>query len=648
MSGGFTGVDVFFVISGFVITGMLAREWASDGRIRFFVFYARRIRRLVPALALVVAVTVVLSLLLQSPFGAQQTTAKTAWGAMLFVANIVIFQTTGGYFDAPAKANPLLNMWTLAVEEQFYLVFPAALLLGWVAARRSRRALGPPVLVIGAICLVSLALYARASSGHALVFGHSNPLGFAFYSSPTRAWEFGIGAALALVASRFLRLSSSVRNVVAFGGIVLVLVAAFAINDRQPVPLGALLLPVSGAALLLIAGTGGRSLAAAFLEHPVMTWVGDRSYSWYLWHWPLIVFAGIQWPGDHRAKIGAAILSLVPAAASFAWLEEPVRRSRRFRGQRLLQVTAVALAIPLGLSAILFVGGDKRWGLSWPLQASSQMSSHVVIQRGCSNPNWPDAVFDPRRCTWHVRHTQGSVFLAGDSEAFAWADGVIPAAAKLHYATTVASLNSCPFVTVPAGQIGGGSGPIKACADWQQKLLRYALRIRPTVVVLAAHSTAYVDPSRTGFSLVDTHGAPTIDDGDAVRLWEKALADIVSRLRAAGIGVVILQDVPEFDIVNDVQPMSILHRFPKPVSGSIAPKLRLRAPAAAAEREVSDMFPGSVVLYDPFHTLCHGGSCSFRTRHAALYSDGGHLSAHGAKLFAPSLVAAFKKATATR
>jgi peptidoglycan/LPS O-acetylase OafA/YrhL len=131
--GGFTGVDIFFVISGFVITAMLAREWQSTGTLRFRTFYARRFRRLTPALAVLVLVVVVISALIQSPLGAQQITAETGIGALFLAANIVIANNTGGYFDATAAANPLLNTWSLSVEEQFYLIWPvlAGLCLRW-------------------------------------------------------------------------------------------------------------------------------------------------------------------------------------------------------------------------------------------------------------------------------------------------------------------------------------------------------------------------------------------------------------------------------------------------------------------------------------------------------------------------------------
>ena len=203
--GGFVGVDVFFVISGFVITAMLMREQSSRHRIQLGRFYARRFLRLLPALALIVTVVAGASFLLQNPFGAQQTTASTGLGAVLLSANLVISHASGDYFADIATTNPLLNTWSLSVEEQFYLVFPALLVVGWLLARRSRIR---PVMIVAALALASFIIDVAttfSSSADSLSW-FGGPQSFAYYSPATRAWEFAVGALLALCLPRLTRM----------------------------------------------------------------------------------------------------------------------------------------------------------------------------------------------------------------------------------------------------------------------------------------------------------------------------------------------------------------------------------------------------------------------------------------------------------
>ncbi|MBU6280558.1 MAG: acyltransferase, partial [Actinomycetales bacterium] len=288
--GGFVGVDVFFVISGFVITGLLLREFAGSGRLNFRRFYSRRFRRLIPALALVVTVTALLAIPLQSPFGAQQVTAKTGIGSMLLLANAVIYQVSGAYFDGPAELNALLNTWSLSVEEQFYLLFPAVLAVGWWLSRRWFSRVGHREL--GAITLV--ALLSGASFALSVWFTFADhPIGFierpaqfAFYASLTRAWEFGAGALLAFAAQRW-QPSQRAGLILGSAGAVLLILSVFLIDGAVPFPGWAALPPV--AATLLLIAAGPTSATGRALSVGVMVWIGALSYSWYLWHWPLIV-----------------------------------------------------------------------------------------------------------------------------------------------------------------------------------------------------------------------------------------------------------------------------------------------------------------------------------------------------------------------
>jgi peptidoglycan/LPS O-acetylase OafA/YrhL len=314
LPGGFVGVDVFFVISGFVITAMLQREWEASGRISFGAFYLRRFKRLTPALAVVVGVTAVTAGLVMSPLGPQQRVAETGLGAMALVANWVIATTTGAYFDAPAATNPLLHTWSLSVEEQFYLAFPALLAVGWYVGRRCATVL---------VGVVALGSFAAAIAGttpyvHSWLFG--------FYSPLTRGWEFAVGALLALLPVRKVRGG-------AVAGFALLAASFVLIRDTTAFPGMWTLLPVAGTALLIVSPS--RLLSVSPLVR-----VGDWSYSIYLWHWPLIVFATAF--GWNRSV--AAAVSIAPAVLSYTFVEQPLRTLRLPRRRLALLVAAVVMS----------------------------------------------------------------------------------------------------------------------------------------------------------------------------------------------------------------------------------------------------------------------------------------------------------------
>src|SRR3954451_8836037 len=281
-SGGFVGVDVFFVISGFVITAMLLNELHGTDTLRLARFYARRIRRLMPALALLIAVVALVGIL-AAPVGIQDVAARTGASASVFLGNFYLYFVPKGYFAAGSDLNPFLHTWSLAVEEQFYLVFPVVLLGAWKLGRRSRRSVGYACAALALLGLASFVLSYLLVHNHALP-GISSPQEFAFYSSFTRAWEFAVGAILAFGLVRLHTMPRGLALAAGWIGIALVIVVSLRYDASTPFPGTAAIAPVVGTVLVLASGSGGTRGVRRGLSVKPLVKLGDMSYSWYLWH----------------------------------------------------------------------------------------------------------------------------------------------------------------------------------------------------------------------------------------------------------------------------------------------------------------------------------------------------------------------------
>ncbi len=671
LPGGFTGVDVFFAISGFVITAMLMRQQASEGRIRFGRFYLRRFLRLTPALALTVTVVALLAFLLQNPFGAQQTTARTGLGAMLLSANLVIAHASGDYFAAAAETNPLLHTWSLSVEEQFYLVFPALLGLGWWLVARGRRSAA--IVVVGLVGAASLAMSIMWSHGSTFLPGLADYFGgattWAFFSPLTRSWEFAAGALLALLLHR---IPAPTKATGLAGGLVgaLGLVVAFvAINDTMAFPGIIAAVPVLATVLVIWAGSGASEpgfITRSLSVRPVVA-IGDWSYSWYLWHWPFIVFVALLVPMSATAKVIAAALSLIPAVLSYRFVETPLRALKPRTRLRATATIGTMIAIPLAACIVLLLGANTGWGLTPPPASTSidtgssttattaddpgaaaddiadgdgevaegeggtLRSQHAVVKAGCVNSD-----FDPLTCRFGPADASGTLLIAGDSQAYAIADGVIAAGEQLGLDTVATSHTGCPFLARESSGVHN-----YPCREWQKQVLDFALETKPAAVVIANRTAGYLHPEWGWRTAQTDEGKRAESPDEAEQAWQAGLEPILRKLTKAGIPVIVMGTVPEMTGYSD-QTSVVSNLFGKATFE--IPRDKAEADSASAielDASLAREFPG-VTLIDPIPLLCRESTCAASDGDTPIYQDETHLAVPGSLRLTPSLITAYK------
>ena len=363
LPGGFVGVDVFFVLSGFLISSLLLAEAGRTGRVSLTAFYGRRARRILPAATVVLATVAIFAPLHLGPDQVEKVNDDVTWSA-LFLANIHFASGDTDYFALDESPSPVQHYWSLAVEEQFYLVWPALLLLLVTARWRGRgrddglspveraRSRGPLVLkVVAAVWVVSFAW--------SVIQTAESPTA-AYFSSATRTWELATGTLLAMVAGSCHLLTSRARRLLSAAGLAAIAIAALVYDPATPFPGWQAAVPVLGTAALIAAGTGARDArrpgAGALLTVRPLTWLGDLSYSLYLWHWPVLIL-GAEYVGATRSLLETLVLLavvLVVSIASYHLVENPVRRSRGVLAGQLRPLLLWPVALSLVVASTLW------------------------------------------------------------------------------------------------------------------------------------------------------------------------------------------------------------------------------------------------------------------------------------------------------
>ena len=618
--GGFVGVDVFFVISGFLITGIIHREMA-DGRFTIRHFYERRIRRIFPALFAMLSVATVAAWLLLFPVDFEAY-AKSLMATAFFAANFEFWREVG-YFDISASLKPLLHLWSIAVEEQFYLLFPPLLLL--VGASSRRRLL----CVIGGLLVVSFAFSVWA-------VGHSAPT--AFYLLPARMWELMLGAVVALAP--LPALSRRWREAAAFAGVSLIAWAVWTYDRWMPFPGAAALAPCLGAALVIYAGQQPNLVARALSGKPVV-FVGLISYSLYLWHWPVLVFAQIALNRAlHPWEIYACIaLSFVLAAISWRFVERPIRIDRGLEWRALFGSAAAAMSI----AAICGVAVASARGVPQRLQPEirkilAEERDHEPRMDICFGLDAHD-VRKGRLCRiGSMKAETPSFILWGDSHADALLPAVQQVAQQNGRAGLFAGTDSC------APLLGVVRPDAPKCKPFNDAVARLATKPAIREVILDARwsKNAYGTARGEG----DWRIFPRDENGEGTDLrsteavFYRGLERTVQKLTRAGKKVVIVASVPEAGYsVPRVMAHMRIDGDQRNLTHSLSKFLAHQKFVFSALTRMHVRY-GAKILY-PHEILCATGKCELSMDDRPLYRDEHHLSVFGALQLAPLVSQAF-------
>ncbi len=671
--GGFLGVDVFFVVSGYLITSLLMKDLLLRGGRALPRFWGRRARRLLPASLLVVIVTLIAGRFMLDPLSQADLSHDALW-ASGFVINIR-FAMGDGYVVSQSMPTPLLHFWSLAVEEQFYMLWPVLLYaltrVRW-HTRRYALAIMAGFFLQSLLAFVWFAEWARTPT---------------FFLLPTRAWELIAGAMLALTGSAVMRLSPTVRASAAWFGLFLIGYCVVTYDDTMNLGYAALLPVLGTVAIVAGSGSGHLNEPAAYLGMRPMVWVGQRSYGIYLWHWPMLVLIDAKFgPLSAPARVAVLVASVGAAALSFKYLENPVRQSRWLAvvprrslmlGASLVAVGALAAVVMINLpndiegggvaaaptlpQAVAQTGatttattGNTAGGAATSpgpttttrplpplvplddllaaqlisLDAGAQITevpSNVdpTVQGVRSNKPriygdgcmLKDGSVDPKACEYGDLTSSTVIALFGDSHAAQWFPALEELSNTRHWKLIVFAKSGCPTADVRIRR----TFLDPECVAWRAKVVEQLMIAKPTMVVM---SSAPYDPGSSDVG----------KDSDTV--WRRGLTATLQQVRPTTDKLLIIGDTP----LPIHQIPNCLSKQPRNVRGCIAPrKDSVDVSRVQLERDIAAENDASFVSVSNW--LCGTTECPVIIGNMILYRDNNHISATASVYFAPFLAA---------
>jgi peptidoglycan/LPS O-acetylase OafA/YrhL len=506
LSGGFIGVDIFYVISGYLITGLITKELENSGSIDLFRFYNRRIKRLLPASFFVLFATALIAWFVY-PSTSRNDLGKGLFAAGTYTSNYLFAWWGNDYQHLNAKPSPFIHFWSLAVEEQFYLIWPVLLL---IASKFGKKLLP--------ICLITVTALSFIFS---IYLTNTAPI-WAFYSLPTRAWELGIGALLLFIPRTYF----SKRN---YGPIasMFLLGSAILMSEKTAFPGWIAMVPVAAVALLIATISTWSNWLTSILNSRLSQWIGGISYPLYLWHWPLLVlpssYLGRSLTVIERILCIAA--TVLAAAFTHRFIEEPLR-SNLFSVRKTITIAMVAtasvivLACAITASTTTFLTSKGNVSLTFDLETLQQ--SPQVYKDGCH------LTFNQSEsgiCTYGDKKSPTRIMLFGDSHAAQWFPALESIAKRNNYALISLTKASCPSVEVIRADLGAFK--MNYCKKWRTSVLAQLKKIKPTIIIVS--NFEHYDSGKEPFQL----------------WWSKGVEILGKDLSRTGAQLVYLRDTPQ-------------------------------------------------------------------------------------------------------
>ncbi len=675
-TGGYIGVDVFFVISGFLITGLLWREVTTTDAVRLGRFYGARARRLLPASAAVGTITAIVAAVVLPPLQARNVLGDGIASA-LYVGNYRFAMHGTDYLAADTPPSPFQHYWSLGVEEQFYLLWPALIIgTAWFVWRfalvlsRSRGVsrLNPYVLV--------LAVVALASFGLSLAWTHTTPP-WAFFSLPTRAWELAAGGLVALSADHWRRLPTRAAAVAGWGGLALILLTCTQLGPHTPYPGTAALLPVLGTALVIGGGCVDSGLGVGrVLSLSTMTAVGRVSYSWYLWHWPVLLLMPrlLGEPPGLPSRLAAIIVSAGLAVITLHLVENPCRFAARLRrsaaGSLAVGGAVTAVTVCVSLIFLMLVPAPVGRGVAasapritvLPPPTNATVDPHdAAVQQGFAQaqaavaasanlkavpsnltPPLADAAADKPAvflngcvrswrevgqsvCATGATASVTTVALVGDSHAAMWDPAFQQVVEERHWRLETLGKVTCPLMDLPITSPYLGR-EFDECVQWRDDIMARLQAEHPRLIVLSMSRRYGAD---FGFTSYDP-------------AWIDTLSRLVHQLHSTGATVLVLGPIPD---PHSTVPTCLSDHLGDASACSPARPVAVNEAGVAAEQAATEAGGGNYADLSPL--FCTADRCPVIVGNTLVFRDDNHVTIEYAQVLAPVIGALADRALAS-